>query len=255
MTELGYEEVGNGSRRLVLLHGFTQTRAIWRDAARRIVEILPDSHCLLVDLPGHGDSQGVPTDSKTTTSCVASLGGNATYVGYSLGARIALRTAFDHPNHVQRLIMVSGTAGIEDAVERDRRARADDVLAERIERIGVEAFLDEWLTQPIFRDLPTRLSARADRAANSASGLAASLRGFGQGRQDPLWSWIPRLHTPLLAIAGSRDDKYAAIARRLAVLAPRGEFKIIEDSGHSVVLEQPVRLADEIGYWMATPNE
>lgn len=255
MTELSYERIGSGARRLVLLHGFTQTRSAWRDAARRLVDVLPDSHCLLVDLPGHGESRDTPADPGTTSRLVASLGETATYVGYSLGARVALRTAVDYPECVERLVMVSGTAGIEDASERERRATDDDALAARIERIGVEAFLDEWLAQPIFRDLPAQLSGRTDRVLNTASGLSASLRGFGQGRQESLWFAIPGLRCPLLAVAGSRDEKYVDIARRLVGLAQDGMLRIMEGCGHSVVLERPLVLADEIAYWMTRPSE
>lgn len=255
MTELGHETIGNGAKRIVLLHGFTQTRSIWLETAHHVVDALPDTHCLLVDLPGHGESQDVAADPHTTTTLLSSLSGRATYVGYSLGARVALRTSMDHPDAVDRLVLVSGTGGIEDTNERQRRACDDDALADRIERIGVEAFLDEWLAMPIFRDLPTHLSARPDRAKNSARGLAASLRGFGQGRQEPMWSSLRELRCPLLAIAGARDVKYVAIARRLADLASYGAFHIIEDAGHSVVLEQPVQLANQIAYWMATPKE
>lgn len=255
MTELSYERVGSGARRFVLLHGFTQTRAAWRATAHRLVDRVPDTHCLLVDLPGHGESLDAPADPGTTSRLVASLGGSATYVGYSLGARVALRTAVDYPERVERLVMVSGTAGIEDSKEREQRAIDDYALAARIERIGIEAFLEEWLSQPMFRDLPAHLSGRTDRVLNTASGLSASLRGFGQGRQESLWLAIPGLRCPLLAVAGSHDVKYAEIARRLAALARDGTLRIVDGCGHSVVLERPELLADEIAYWMTRPSE
>lgn len=252
---LGFEEIGNGGVRVVLLHGFTQTRAVWRETARRIVERLDNARCLLVDLPGHGESGGAPTDPAAASRLVTAIGGRATYVGYSLGARIALRACVDYPSLVERLVLVSGTAGIEDPSERAHRLREDAALADRIERIGVEAFLDEWLAQPIFRDLPASASHRSDRASNTASGLAASLREVGQGRTEPMWELIGEIHTPILAVAGSRDQKYAEIARRLASAAPQGSLKIIDGAGHSIPLERPDELADEIVHWMTSPSE
>lgn len=254
MTELGHEIIGSGSERVVLLHGFTQSRVIWRDLARRLVAAVDDIHCLLVDLPGHGDSAGVPADIEQSAQLVTELGGKATYVGYSLGGRVLLQAAVSHPNLVRRLATVSATAGIEDDAERADRARADDQLADRIELIGVDAFLDEWLAQPLFRDLPDSDAQRVARAANSATGLADSLRRCSQGRQRSLWNDLRRLQSPLLAVAGSRDTKYVALARRLATTAPHGSLEIIAGAGHSLVLERPGEFLDRLVYWMTSPN-
>lgn len=255
MTELGHERIGGGSQRLVLLHGFTQSRAIWHDLANRLIERLPDVHCLLIDLPGHGASSDVSVDVTETARLVVELGGPATYVGYSLGGRVMLHAAVASPSAVRRAVAISATAGIEDADERSKRAVADDQLADRIERIGVDAFLREWLSQPIFGDLSDSIARRDLRSSNSAGGLADSLRRCSQGRQRPLWNELRSLHCPLLAIAGSRDTKYVALARRLATTAPRGTLRVIDGAGHSLVLERPTELLDEIVYWMSNPSE
>ena len=50
-----------------------------------------------------------------------------------------------HPTAVQRLVLIGGTPGIENDEERRRRRLDDEMRARRIEEIGVEAFIDEWL--------------------------------------------------------------------------------------------------------------
>lgn len=248
-THLANETIGSGAQRIVLVHGFTQTRASWRDIAERISSFLPDTHCLLVDLPGHGGSSAISGDLPQTARMLAATGGVATYMGYSLGARVVLQLAVDHPNIATAAVSISGTAGIEDSDERKQRCESDDALASRIETLGVEAFIREWLAQPLFAGLDAAQAQVSERLTNSTRGLADSLRRCGQGRQQPFWEALTNYEHPLLAIAGTRDTKYVALARRLAVTARHGSLALINDCGHSVNAERPRELVDEIVAW------
>ena len=51
---------------------------------------------------------------------LGAAGGRADYLGYSMGARFCLHLALARPDLVRRLVLVSGTAGIDDAGERGR---------------------------------------------------------------------------------------------------------------------------------------
>jgi 2-succinyl-6-hydroxy-2,4-cyclohexadiene-1-carboxylate synthase len=249
LTQLHYETVGSGAKRIVLVHGFTQTRASWRDVAERIGSRLPDTHCLLVDLPGHGGSSGISADLPQTARLLASTGGPATYVGYSLGARVVFQLLIDHPSIASAAVSISGTAGIEDEGQRRQRRESDDALASRIEVIGIEAFIREWLAQPLFAGLDATQSQVSERLTNSTQGLADSLRRCGQGRQESSWDALANYPNPLLAIAGARDTKYVALARRVSVTAQHGSLAIINECGHSVHAERPGELVDELVAW------
>ena len=50
-------------------------------------------------------------------------------VGYSMGGRMALRTAVDHPHLVRRLVLIGATPGIEDPADRAARAEQDRATA------------------------------------------------------------------------------------------------------------------------------
>jgi pimeloyl-ACP methyl ester carboxylesterase len=56
---------------------------------------------------------------------------------------------------------------------------------------------------------------------------------------------------PILAVAGSRDAKYVALARRIATVAARSRLAIIADCGHSAPLQRPDAVADEIAEFVA----
>ena len=232
-----------------MVHGFTQTRASWRQSAGSLVSTLPDTNCLLVDLPGHGQSSTVSADLSDSARLLAAAGGRAVYVGYSLGARVVLQLMADQPDVVLAAVAVSGTAGIADDAERTIRASADDELARRIETIGVAAFLREWLAQPLFASLSPAQAMVDERLTNTAAGLADSLRRCGQGRQRPLWNDLSAFDRPCLAVAGARDLKYVELARRLAGVVRHGSLAVIPECGHSVNSECPAELAAEIANW------
>ena len=199
--------------RVVLVHGFTQTHRSW-DAVARPLATRHD--VVALDAPGHGELADVALDLWQGARLLAQQGGRAAYVGYSMGGRLCLHVALAHPDLVEALALVGATAGIRDADERNGRRRADEARAERIERHGVDAFLHEWLAQPLFASLPPEARSIDDRRTNTAAGLAASLRLAGTGTQEPLWDRLEELEMPVLLVAGERDDAFSALAREMA---------------------------------------
>ncbi len=245
---IGSTRRGTGPR-IVMVHGFTQTKASW---GRFADDLAVDHELVLLDAPGHGESATVMADLPAGAELLAAAGGPGTYLGYSMGGRFALHVALAHPELVDRLILVSSTAGIGDDAERELRRAADNALADRIEGIGVDAFLDEWLAQPMFASLGAEASAVDERKTNTAGGLASSLRLAGTGTQAPLWSRLGELDMPVLLIAGADDAKFADIAHRLAeAIGSNARTAVIEGAGHSAPLEDPTTAAAVVREWLS----
>lgn len=240
---------------LTLLHGFAQNRNCWGRfldplAARRDVSRL--------DLPGHG-AGGPPADGWETAGRLvpvieASDAQPRDWLGYSLGGRMLLHLLLAHPSVVRRAVLIGATAGLENPAERAERQHADKTLADRIERDGIEAFLEGWLAMPMWGGLPEEAQFVDERRTNTAAGLAGSLRLAGTGAQDDLW---PRLNqidapvpVPVLVLAGESDQKFTAIGRRLAAALPHGEFRSIPGVGHAAHLEAPGRAAEAVNAWL-----
>lgn len=229
----------------VLLHGFTQNAQAWGPFADR----LADRRAVVgVDLPGHGRSDRVRADLPGTADLLAASIPPGIVVGYSMGGRVALHLALRHPQVVTGLVLISTTAGIDDADERASRRADDERLADRIESIGVDAFLTEWLSQPLFAGLDPERSRRDARRMNSAAGLAASLRMCGTGTQRPLWDELPRIACPTLVVVGAEDAKFRSLGERLSgAIGPAAELVVIAGAGHNAPLELPEETAEEIG--------
>lgn len=246
---LHFERHGRGPA-LVLLHGFTGRGESMSGIARSFEQ---DYETLALDLPGHGQSvDRVRADTDGFDECVDDLAATlesaghhrAHWLGYSMGARLALGCAVRHPGRVASLVLLGGRAGIADPIERAVRRREDASLAARIESGGVETFVDEWLAQPMFAALRQRgaeflAEQRRQRVGNSARGLADSLRRLGPGAQPPLFDALPRVDLPVLLVAGALDRKFVALAHDLAGRLPRAEICELVGAGHAAHLEQP----------------
>jgi 2-succinyl-6-hydroxy-2,4-cyclohexadiene-1-carboxylate synthase len=243
------ETVGSGPP-VVLAHGFTQTRRVWGSLETRLAA---HHRVLLVDMPGHGRSDPVRATLPEGAGLLAAAGGRATYLGYSMGARFCLHLALAQPGVVEGLVLISGTAGIEDPGERRARRQSDEAMAEELDPpagragnpVALESFLRRWLENPMFAGIGPAAAGLAERLTNTGAGLASSLRLAGTGTQPPLWAALPRLRMPVLVLTGQRDAKFTALGRRMArSIGPNAVHCVVPGTGHAPHLERPGAVAD-----------
>ena len=246
---LNAERAGAGPP-VVLLHGFTGAATTWRGLT---VRLAPQFEVIAFDFVGHGGSESpAAIDRYRMPRCVedlvAALGAlgheRASWLGYSMGARAALQLAVHHPEAVDALLLEGATPGLADREERGARVASDEALAGRIERDGLEAFVDFWQSISLW-DTQGGLAAetvdalRRQRMSNSEVGLANSLRGMGTGAQEPLHERLHEVDVPVLLVTGALDRKFTAIATAMAARLPAAERCAIEGAGHAVHLEDP----------------
>lgn len=235
---------------LLLLHGFTGRGSNWGTHAPALAR---QFRLVVVDLPGHGRS-GIPrvparASVERTADDLATIlrreGCTPAHVlGYSLGARVALRLAVAHPDVVRRLVLESPSAGLATEADRQVRRAADEDQAHRLERDGIETFVDEWEREPVFASyasLPPARTARlrSERLRNRPAGLAASLRGAGQGSMEPLHDRLAGIRIPTLVIAGALDATGLARAAAVAAGIPGARLETVPGAGHAPHLETP----------------
>lgn len=228
-----------------MLHGFSGTRHAWDRVSARLdpERYLP----LALDLPGHGQASLQPGPIAFESSVEAVLTASPerfALCGYSLGGRIALHVALAASQRVSRLVLVSCSPGIEDDAERAERRIADMSLAEELERIPFEQFIDKWRSQPLFAGDPPEVaeSAREDQRRNEPHALAKAMRGLGTGEMAPLWARLGELTMPVTVVVGERDAKFRAIGERMVALMPDARLALIP-GGHVLPLESPRELA------------
>jgi 2-succinyl-6-hydroxy-2,4-cyclohexadiene-1-carboxylate synthase len=233
---------------VVLLHGFAGTGRAWDPVVERLDR--ERYTALAPDLRGHGsagDARPISFDAVVADVLDAAPPRFA-LCGYSMGGRIALQVALAAPERVERLILVATTAGIDDEAGRAARRDADERLAVFAEAATIEQFADRWAAQPLFATTPPEAARiwREDLLRNDPRALAAVLRGLGTGAMAPLWGRLSDLTMPATVVAGERDEKYAALADRLAAALPDATVILVPGAGHGLPREAPEAVAAAI---------
>jgi pimeloyl-ACP methyl ester carboxylesterase len=108
--DVAYRHEGEGPV-LLLIHGITSGSATWERAIRRLAR---DHTVIAPDLLGHGES-AKPRGDYSLGSFAAGLRDllvaldieRATVVGHSLGGGIAMQLAYQFPERVERMVLVS----------------------------------------------------------------------------------------------------------------------------------------------------
>lgn len=242
------QEAGAIPETVVLLHGFAGTRHMWDPVVAHLDA--QRYRPLALDLPGHGEAASDPgpiTLQHCADAVLEATPPSCILCGYSLGGRIALRLALEAPERVARLVLVSSTPGIQDRAQRAQRRAADEALAERLERSSLEEFIAHWNAGPLFSSDPIEVTERAreDQRRNDPRALAEVLRGVGTGAMEPLWRRMSELTLPVVVVAGTRDGKFKAIARRMVAHMPNATL-LIAAGGHRVPLEAPGAVLDAL---------
>lgn len=238
---------------LTALHGFTETDDVWTEVLEPLKRPV---RCPL--LPGHGWK---PCPTGTTIKSVASeiaakLPAGGDLVGYSLGGRVALQVALDHPTALKRLVVISSTAGLRDASERDKRVRHDRAFAEMLEEDGIGPFIAWWESNPALkpaRVLPRALieQLRCRRLNQDPLGLAGVLRHLSTGVTTDLWPRLGELNMPVLLIAGESDARYVEVMTEMAAKIPGARLELVPGCGHAVHREAPNELVDLLRTFLA----
>jgi 2-succinyl-6-hydroxy-2,4-cyclohexadiene-1-carboxylate synthase len=234
---------------IVFLHGFLGAGLDWGEIASPLAE---DYFCVCPDLPGHGanitrdfDAQlSIPQLALELRALCAALSLSAPIVvGYSLGGRVALAAAVQHPQFMRALMLESTSAGLDIEAERQARAATDDARAAVLLADGIAAFMRTWYAAPLFESLQMRpqllAKLQAARTCNNARWMSKVVSELSPGRAASVWAELPSVRLRTLLLAGALDVRYTESAQRMCAAMPNAVCTVVADAGHNVHLEQP----------------
>lgn len=240
-SRIGYTDEGQGNA-LVLLHGFTESRAIWDDFVGRLKNSF---RVIAVDLPGHGESDSLG-DIHTMEEMAAVLKavldhlsvGRCVVIGHSMGGYTALAFASVWPEMVAGLGLFHSTAAADS--EEARQARDKAIAVIRQDRKG---FLFQFIPSLFASDNRERLKPLIDSLVEAASGMTAQsiiaaqegMKLRHDGRQV-----IGEANFPVLFIAGKQDVRIPIEGILPQIALPRRSYSLIlDDVGHMGWAEAP----------------
>lgn len=250
---------------LLLVHGFMGSGESWVP----LVERLPETwRIVAVDLPGHGGSppgEAGPEPGYAIPAVARLLGqlqdrllpGPAWWLGYSMGGRIALSASVQGVPQAG-LLLESASVGIRGEAERTARRAADEARARRLEalgtasggrdRRGMAAFVEAWLSLPLFAGLGSLAPGERERAVRIRSGqdplqMARWLREGGAGVQPWYGGDLSRIPRTVHVLVGADDGRYVSLWTGLAARHPGVRVTTAPGSGHLPHLENPAAWA------------
>jgi pimeloyl-ACP methyl ester carboxylesterase len=264
---VGYLGGGGSVPVLLLIHGMAGSSENWRG----VIEPLAHRHTVIApDLPGHGSSAGGRGDyslgglASGLRDLLVALGHErATLVGHSLGGGVAMQFAYQFPEMVERLVLVS-SGGLGPEVSMVLRAAA---LPGADLFIAATAGVGQRAGGAIGRGLAAVGMRPSPDVAEVARGYASlaeprrrkafleTLRSV-VGTEGQRVAATDRLHLaqemPVLIVWGARDPIIPARHGEDAHRAlPGSRLEVFEDTGHLPQLEQPGRFIGVLERFLA----
>lgn len=216
------------SDRIIALHGFLGQGKDW-DALRSATQTPLDWICH--DLFAYHGPEWSPPD----------LGGKAWLVGYSFGARLALRWLAQEPEHWHGAMLLSVNPG-NFFMDEERAARRDSdrTWARALRELPWVELMQRWNAQEIFSG--ERALERAEKDFDRAK-LAQAMEQFSVADQftDP-----SRLFTNIVWLAGENDTKFCRLLDHMREDGFPGNFFIVPDVGHRLIFDAPEVVASAL---------
>lgn len=262
VTEQGilhFESIGRGEP-IILLHGWINSWAVWRDA----MIALADTNRYRVhalDFWGFGESaqgKNAPPDAFNIESYVemvnqfmVRMGIEAAPVfGHSMGGTVALQMALDHPTRVRRVAIVGSPIS----------GRTLNPLLQ-LAGYGQIARL-VWHYPLLLRMTMQTVLARDSRRVRAMifhdvqrASLESFFRSIGDLRDTDLTGNLQRLAMPTMGIFGARDNivspRNAAILRQHM---PEARVALLPASRHFPMIDEPERFLELLDQFLARPE-
>lgn len=241
-AKLYYEECGSAPQVVVLVHDGVLDSSTWDDVWP---EFCKHFHTIRYDRRGYGRSPAATQGHYATDDLDAVLRylklKRVAIVGSSHGGEISINFTLDHPEMVERLVLVGAVVGgmpySKHFLERG------DVLGKPLEKGDIKGAIaaatkDKYLTAP-------GSDAARKRMADI---LLANPQDLTHPELElPVKPALPRLgeiHVPTLLLVGDADiPDVHAHAGAIEAGIPRARRIVISDVGHLMYLEKPAEFS------------
>jgi pimeloyl-ACP methyl ester carboxylesterase len=254
-------------RDVVFIHGLAASPECWEDAAEYLG---PNMRSHLLHMRGFA---GLPPSAfrepknflKPMADAVASYirtlkVGPVPIVGHSMGGLVALIIARDHPDVVDRLMVVDvpayfsvlinpfATVGtMAGLAEHSRRSYVDKTRSQLESEL--RRATDKLVTNPATMERIVRWGMSSDRKVTAdvmAEVMLTDLRGDMakiQAPVDVIYAWDKSGHSTRMGLDQAYASSYAGLVR--------GNKLRIDDARHYVMFDQPEQFYGALGDWLA----
>lgn len=250
--ELEYEELGDGARPFVLIHGFTGSRDDFRE---RLPELSRQGHTIALDQRGHGGSDN-PGEGYTLPQLAADLLGfldsvgidRCDLLGHSMGGMVALRFALAQPERVASLVLMDTAPGPLDLPTRKwfevggqiARSQGMGALFALMRKVAEK---ESQRPEPVIRSME-RMGEDVYWSRIEAKILAMDPAAFGElgavlAEHDDATGQLGEIACPTTIVVGELDVPFRKPSDAMERGIPGARQVVIPEAVHSPQLENP----------------
>ncbi len=257
---------------MVLLHGFSAQAHFWDGFAAKM---RPDYHVYALDQRGHGDSDWAASygQEEMVTDLAAFVDHLAlqrfTLVGHSMGGGVAFRYAAEHPERLDRMVIVDSSlpsperppvANRENSVTRSLAQETfenEDAAVAHFQRMqpAVPEYRIREAVSHAFRTLPDgRYTYKFDPRLRERLRTAVDPEQFRQQATD-LRQKIRGVMCPVLIVRGGHSDILAPeAAEETAAALPNATVATVPNTGHNVPTDDARGFRRAVRSWLGLPE-
>ncbi len=232
--------VGAGSKKnppILFLHGWRSQSTLWFSVASPLVET--GHTCILLDLPGFGESQkpGNPwthTDycELVTAFCEKLKLSPIVLIGHSFGGSIGIRLAAKSPHLIEKLLLVDSSGIRKKTIKRSVK----QIIAKFLKPIFLMPFL-----RPIKMKIYQRMGAEDYLATPELQQTYLNVI------KEDLTPLLSQISTPTLILWGENDKETpVSFANTMHNLIPHSQLRVFTQTGHFSFLDKPKEFVDAV---------
>lgn len=234
-------KISGTGKAIVFLHGYCESLEIWEDFAD---ELSKTYQVVLIDLPGHGQSDLLPEDfSIDDVAHVVheqlDLNDINEYfvIGHSLGGYVALALADLYPDRLLGFGLFSSTVYADD----EEKKKVRNKVKNYIEEFGVESFMETFIAGLFASENRKRLKDEIETLKQRAIKTpAAGVKGYAMAMKNrPDREHILTLfEKPVFIIAGEKDLAVRLdISLQMIDKINNGDSIVLKGAGHNGFME------------------
>jgi pimeloyl-ACP methyl ester carboxylesterase len=237
-NRIHYVTAGKGNRAVVFIHGWACNLGFWRE---QISALADKARLILIDLPGHGQSEKPRTNYTMDFFAEAVLAvlrdakvDQAIFIGHSMGGAVIARIHYHAPEKIAALVSVDGLlcrisgtpeegiAMVGGFTSPNYREHAAGFISTLFPVAGTEALRDRVTSEMLATPQHVLLG-----------GMLAML-----SPDQPDWI-LKKVNAPVIVINARIQWWNETYENYVRSLSPQTDYCIMNGAGHFLMLEKP----------------
>jgi pimeloyl-ACP methyl ester carboxylesterase len=231
-----YKSLGKGETAMVFIHGWTCNLTFWRE---QIPAFEGKIRMILIDLPGHGESDKPMTDytmdlfARAVDAVLKDAGvTKAVLIGHSMGTPVARQYYRLFPKKTVAIVVVDGPLRPPSLKPGDVDKAVNRFSAPSFKQ-NVAQFVDRTFSPRTPADV--RDSVKTAMQSTPPHVAVSAMKAM----YDPAIWKEDKISVPILAIMAKNQFGSAAYQSYVRGLVPQVDFQVIDRVGHFLMLEKP----------------